>query len=1686
MRLIYNDALNKRIAPYLERLTKKRTSLDKETMTLLDVFMQYFNMDTRYGTYSDKLEPCIIHIIQEEKIKSVANLFDGKLNKVLRYLLGDEYANLFHTYLKLKARCPYTHGYSRRSQRSANPLLHFSHIIDALTEFLKLRATGFSEQAILNGGNTPEEIETYKDAMNCQNWMAAQIAEGNQTVIEYLNNVLTSENNANRLNQGHLQAIAVSGYRPLLELEGKLLLAAKLQEGLRQAIVETMDEGCPESYLHLFSVICDNGLQRFASVKRGIAVCTGIGEQDSSERITNKYVELIRRFLNDREEARKALQSKDTVELYLALWSIGFYNTEEIQALVPGIIKDGAKYQVQTLLYFLRCTQYSGMNHRISKDAFEKWYNEPSVVAAILPLYLSGLYLSRYGGHKDAPSLHDYFDSKEEAIRHYDYLKNVYQSISAKEIYSPYVFPWESAELTRSEIVLKMAYITWMTNDSALKDDLCTCLPSLDTYMRAGYIGVVLNPPTSHLQEEYVLQSLGDRSQDVRDEAYKVLSEMTLSPEQNQKVEELLRFKYSEMRINAINLLMKQPKEQLSGSIRRLLTDKVAERRLAGLDMMKTIHNIEFLQDTYQELIPTVKEIQKPNAKEKVLIESLIGDGTEENTAQHYTKDNGFGLYDPALEVNLPEITQDKGFNVKKAFEFICFGRAKLVFKKLSKYIEIYKNEEFKNGYGEARLVGNSVLINWSNYGGLSGLGFPELWKAFYEEEIGSYDKLLMMSFMLASTGAPKDDDDYDEEDEEDIKADQKSSNTFEPLVNRMYAGITYRGLQKELRKMPYYEQMSDIIEALSYEYKDEAVYQRLAVNMLLQLLPLLNTKNIFRQYTNKHAWLRDKLEYGEKEIIYPIHNNKFVNFWLEMPQKPMSDDLFIRYFTVRYQLYKLTNYMEHTPELEETDSYLHATDFARAWMLGIIPTEEVYREMMGRISSPAQIKAITTVLNDNVRFNKEKERYADIKNVDFSLFRSLAQKIVDRILEIELKRGDSETQVTSLAEELSYIYGADTFIHILQAFGKDTFIRDNYNWGSTKRGVLSSLLHACHPLPTDTSENLKKLAKQAEISDERLVEAAMFAPQWIELTEKAIGWKGLTSAAYYFHAHTNETCDDKKKAIIARYTPIDVEDLREGAFDIDWFRDAFKTIGKRRFEVVYNAAKYISCSNSHTRARKFADATNGAVKAADVKKEIVAKRNKDLLMSYGLIPLGRKPDKELLDRYQYLQKFLKESKEFGAQRQESEKKAVNIALQNLARNSGYGDVTRLTWSMETELIKELLPYLSPKEIDGVEVYVQINEEGKSEIKQIKDGKELNSMPAKLKKHPYIEELKAVHKKLKDQYTRSRVMLEQAMEDCTRFEESELRKLMQNPVIWPLLRHLVFICNGQTGFYTDGLLVTVNAVCLPLKPKDELRIAHPTDLYASGDWHAYQKFLFDKAIRQPFKQVFRELYVPTPEEVEATQSRRYAGNQIQPQKTVAVLKGRRWVADYEDGLQKIYYKENIIATIYAMADWFSPADIEAPTLEYVCFHNRKDYKLMKISEIPPVIFSEVMRDVDLAVSVAHAGSVDPETSHSTIEMRSVLVELTMPLFHFKNVTIKGSFAHIEGKLGKYNIHLGSGVIHQEGGAQIAVLPVHSQNRGRLFLPFVDEDPKTAEILTKIIFFAEDDKIKDPSILNQIK
>jgi hypothetical protein len=214
-------------------------------------------------------------------------------------------------------------------------------------------------------------------------------------------------------------------------------------------------------------------------------------------------------------------------------------------------------------------------------------------------------------------------------------------------------------------------------------------------------------------------------------------------------------------------------------------------------------------------------------------------------------------------------------------------------------------------------------------------------------------------------------------------------------------------------------------------------------------------------------------------------------------------------------------------------------------------------------------------------------------------------------------------------------------------------------------------------------------------------------------------------------------------------------------------------------------------------------------------------------------------------------------------------------------------------------------------------------------------------------------------------------------------------------------------------------------------------------------------------------------------------TRRYAGHQVQPKKTVSLLKSRSWTADYEEGLQRVWHKENLIARVFALADWFSPAEIEAPTLEEIQFYSRDKYEPVPFSDIHPIIFSETMRDIDLVVSVAHVGGVDPEASHSTIETRVAIARELLAMLSISNVSFKTAHALIAGASGDYSVHMGSGVIHQSGTGMIAVVPVHSQARGRIFLPFADDDPKTAEVLSKILLFADDKKIKDPGILGQI-
>lgn len=63
--------------------------------------------------------------------------------------------------------------------------------------------------------------------------------------------------------------------------------------------------------------------------------------------------------------------------------------------------------------------------------------------------------------------------------------------------------------------------------------------------------------------------------------------------------------------------------------------------------------------------------------------------------------------------------------------------------------------------------------------------------------------------------------------------------------------------------------------------------------------------------------------------------------------------------------------------------------------------------------------------------------------------------------------------------------------------------------------------------------------------------------------------------------------------------------------------------------------------------------------------------------------------------------------------------------------------------------------------------------------------------------------------------------------------------------------------------------------------------------------------------------------------------------------------------------------------------------------------------------------------------------------------------------------------------------LGSTVVQRQPGGAECVAPVHQQQRGCLFLPFVDDEPRTAEVISKGLLLARDAEIKDPTVRDQL-
>lgn len=1487
---------------------------------------------------------------------------------------------------------------------------------------------------------------------------AAAVDLDNKEVFSLLEDIIFNKDAIGKVSRGVIKALLLSEKEAAWQLVEKLLLAAQRQEGLRQTILEALDETSTGALIYMIKVLVDNKMTRFSSVVRAIDVWAGVSWETEKESAVNAFLKKANEYLSDPSRIPAGIKSKDNTDVYMALWAQGVFDVEQALPYLLQLAEDPSPEK--------RCV---GLKFVMEAKHFQ--LDMPVLYPALADEHLAVNGIAASILNERIPENPAHYDQHYPDL--FDKLHAVLLRSSVKEkAFNSMAFSWMNITYSRSGVLGVMLHL--LMDKQERLDLVLSYFEEMDLGTKEELARVILPDYAGHYWEEkknagpvtafqrsFCFRMLKERGEFLLNSAFKALDTLALTSEESGVFKELLKRKSSTIRSKVIALLLKQSEAFLNDILPDLLQGD-GEQRLAGLDIALQLQQQKRQLPALPGLLDVFRTRKSISQKEEILLSQL----SDDNDTSSFTAENGYGLFDPqqlspivapVVDVNdlygkyLAE--GEYGFSVpKKAI--------KAAMQQLYDLLKEHKDYEYEithyNNTVETVLLGNVFQQRKGPYHKYASLReeyedhpLPEVWEQWYQSS-GLTPRDLFLINIIA------------------VQKDTLSSgrqNSFAMPYIPVLDELMPKEMQGDLQYR-WYNPLTRITGVLSFIHPFEEQGELLigATTRIFAALPedVLHGKEDDEDnyYHWNHGWQSNSLLCV---FLNKINSNTLPDHLVEKCWQLFH----WRQFTGLQE-----NIVHHLPPLGI---------FCRAFKLGVISESEMYRGLL----STDNIRVLSAV-----KKHVNGDDYFDLYPFLVPMFARMREHLLD----IELKRGDSTTPVTRFVQELQWLGGLQRFTGIMAGLGKTALHRgylyssDEYN----KQQMFSALLKRCHPLDTDTQQVFDESMRKIEVSDTRLLEAAVYAPQWQKYVSRYLGWNGLDSAIWWMHAHTKTSGygenNVEAESEIAKYSSVDIQDFRDGAVDRDWFMKAYKELGPEHWQKVYDAAKYVSDGNGHRRARLYADVMTGDLKIKEVTQKVKEKRDQDYLRIYGLIPLNKSgAEKDVLSRYEYIQQFRKESKQFGAQKQTSEALAIRVAMENLARNAGYADPVRLTWAMETKQVQEILSKETQVQYEDVLIGLVIDEDGEADVVAFRNDKKLASVPAKYKKDKKVLELNEFKKTLKEQFRRSRKALEDAMVRGDGFQLQEITNLFVHPVISKHLEKLVFVSKKGHGFYRNGELVSAKGLATKPGADELIRIAHCTDLYASGEWSDYQRYCFEKELKQPFKQVFRELYVPLAEELqEKAVSRRYAGHQVQPTQTVALLKSRGWKVDYEEGLQKVFHKEGFVAKMYALANWFSPGEVESPVLEEVIFHDLKTYKNVAFEDIDPRIFSEVMRDIDLVVSVAHVGGVDPEASHSSIEMRTALLRETARLFKLENVTISGTHAKIVGQHGEYSVHLGSAVVHQLPGRYLSILPVHSQQRGRLFLPFVDDDPKASELISKVLLLARDKEIQDPTILQQLK
>ena len=473
-----------------------------------------------------------------------------------------------------------------------------------------------------------------------------------------------------------------------------------------------------------------------------------------------------------------------------------------------------------------------------------------------------------------------------------------------------------------------------------------------------------------------------------------------------------------------------------------------------------------------------------------------------------------------------------------------------------------------------------------------------------------------------------------------------------------------------------------------------------------------------------------------------------------------------------------------------------------------------------------------------------------------------------------------------------------------------------------------------------------------------------------------------------------------------------------------------------------------------------------------------------------------------------------------------STRKQIARALEQAAEKVGMTQDDLEETAVPTYGLTEVGRYT--EQIGEFTVELTVQSTGKPELAWIKpNGKRQKTVPVAVKTE-LADNLKTLKKRVKDigtfmpslHYRVESLFLNQRSWSLADFRS----RFLDHPLVGVVARRLIWQCTASgesaTGIWQGGQFVAADS--RPIEWIDDtttVAIWHPIHSSAE-DVLAWRNWLLDNEVCQPFKQAHREIYVLTDAERQTdVYSNRFAAHIIRQHQFAALCQQRGWryQVQGEWDSSNVPYLElpqhNLCAEFWV--DPIEDANEVSESFVYVYlstdqvrFRQLGAHGPQPLEQVPALVFSEVMRDIDLFVGVASVAN-DPnwvdggpqglhrqywddvvfgDLSQSAQTRREVLERVIPRLKIADRCRFDDKFLIVEGRLRTYKIHLGSGnILMLPNDQYLCIVPKRGAGTKRtdsIYLPF-EGDSLLSVILSKAFLLADDDKIKDPTIRAQI-